>query len=555
MAEVAFLKELVVVFGAAVLVVAVLRRLGVPPIAGLILTGVAAGPAALGLVHDTHDIDRLAEIGVVLLLFGIGLELSLDKLRRIWKAVIIGGTLQVGASVLITAVAARAFGLPWTTGVFVGCIVAVSSTAIVLRGLSARGELETPHGRLALGILVFQDLSVVPMIVVVPFLAGGNLAAGDLLRAAGVSIAALAGVLIAARLLVPHLLQFVAKVRERDLFVLTVFLICFGTAWLVSHAGISLALGAFLAGLVVAGSEFRHQAMSELIPAREVMASLFMVSVGMLVDVGRIGANTGAILGLLAAILVGKFVIILLVASVLRLPLRVGILTAAALSQIGEFSFVLLRAASGTTLVPAALEQDLLVAIVASMVLTPLALQFGPHLAAGASRVPWLNSLLGIRSTSDIDGGTSLAGHVVIAGYGLAGRTLATALREIGVPYVILDLNPDNVRDGRMKGEPMLLADVTRPEGLHEISLASARQLVVAINDPNAGDRAVRAARHEAPNLPILVRCQYASDIEALYEAGATQVISMELEGANRVAEWAIARLTSPVELRHHHHD
>lgn len=555
MAEVAFLKELVVVFGAAVLVVAVLRRLGVPPIAGLILTGVAAGPAALGLVHDTHDIDRLAEVGVVLLLFGIGLELSLDKLRRIWKAVIIGGSLQVGLSVLVTALVVRGFGLPWTTGVFVGCIVAVSSTAIVLRGLSARGELETPHGRLALGILVLQDLSVVPMMVVVPFLAGGNLAAGGLLRAAGVSIAALAAVLIAARLLVPHLLQFVAKVRERDLFVLTVFLICFGTAWLVSHAGISLALGAFLAGLVVAGSEFRHQAMSELIPAREVMASLFMVSVGMLVDVGRIGDNTGAILGLLAAILAGKFIIILLVASVLRLPLRVGILTAAALSQIGEFSFVLLRAASGTSLVPDALEQDLLVAIVASMVLTPLALQFGPHLAAGASRVPWLNSLLGIRSASDIDGGTSLAGHVVIAGYGLAGRTLATALREIGVPYVILDLNPDNVRDGRAEGEPMLLADVTRPESLHEISLASARQLVVAINDPNAGDRAVRAARHEAPNLPILVRCQYATDIEALYDAGATQVISMELEGANRVAEWAIARLTSPVELRHHHHD
>ncbi len=538
----ALLGELVIVLAAAVLVVAVLRRIGVPTIAGLIATGVLAGPGALGIVKDTEAIEHLAEVGVVLLLFGIGLELSLERLRLIWKAVLVGGMIQVGVTAALTTLVAVGFDLPLQTGIFLGFVVSVSSTAIVLRGLAARGEIDAPHGRLALGILVFQDLAVVPMMVVVPFLAGERAPEGGVLRATLVSVAVLALVLIAARLVVPKLLRAVAATRERDLFILTVFLICFGTAWAVSSAGISLALGAFLAGLVVAGSEFRHQALSDLIPAREVLASLFMVSVGMLLDLGAIRDQFATIDALLVAVLVGKFVVVLVTALLLRLPLSIGILTAAALCQIGEFSFVLLTAASGTSLVSPALEQSLLAAIVASMVLTPLALQFGPRLATRAARTPWLNLQLGVRTVGDA-GPPRLEGHVVIAGYGLAGQTLARRLREIETPYVILDVNPDNVRRGSQEGEPMLLADVTAVDVLHELSIASARLLVVAINDANAAERAVRAAHAEAGGLDILVRCPYATDVERLYRAGATQVISMELEGANQVADWVVSRL------------
>lgn len=538
------LGELVIVLAAAVIVVAVLRRIGVPTIAGLIATGILAGPGALGIVRDTTDIEHLAEVGVILLLFGIGLELSLDRLRLIWKAVLIGGVLQVGATAALTAAIAVGLGLSVPTGFFLGFVVSVSSTAIVLRGLAARGEIDAPHGRLALGILVFQDLAVVPMMVLVPFLAGTGGTGGELLRATAMSLAVLGVVLLAARLVVPRLLRLVARTRERDLFILTVVLICFGTAWAVSSAGIALALGAFLAGLVVAGSEFRHQALSDLIPAREVLASLFMVSVGMLLDLGAIRSNIGTIGLLLAAILAGKFVIVLATALALRLPLSVGILTAAALCQIGEFSFVLLTAASGTSLVSPALGQSLLAAIVASMVLTPMALQFGPRLAIRAARIPWLNLQMGVGTVGDA-GHPRLEGHVVIAGYGLAGQTLARRLREIDVPYIILDVNPDNVRLGRKEGEPMLLADVTAVDVLHELSIASARMLVVAINDPNAAERAVRAAHAEAGALEILVRCPYASDVDMLYRAGATQVISMELEGANHVADWVASRFAS----------
>ena len=433
MPEIDYLKELVIVLGAAVVVVAVLRRLGVPSIAGFILAGVLAGPSALGLVGDTHQVEVLAEIGVVLLLFGIGLELSLDRLRRIWKAVLLGGGIQVALTLACTAILASWFGLTGGSAVFLGCVVAVSSTAVVLRGLSTRGELEAPHGRLAVGILVFQDLCVIPMILMVPFLAGGGGGAQEIVITISTAVLILVGALLAASRLVPRLLAFVARTRERELFILTVFLVCFGTAWALSLAGISLALGAFLAGLVVAGSEFRHQAMSDLIPAREILASLFFVSVGMLLDVSHVFENLMPTVGLLGAILVGKFAIILGTALVLRLPLRVGILSAATLCQVGEFSFVLLKAASGTELLGATLSHNLLVAIILSMLLTPVAIAFGPHLASGAARVPWLNRLLGAEPPG-IDAQEPHRDHVIVAGYGLTGREVCRAVRKRGSP-------------------------------------------------------------------------------------------------------------------------
>jgi len=237
MHEVALLKDLVIVLGAAVIVVAVLRRVGIPSVAGFILTGVLAGPTALGLVDDTHQVEALAEIGVVLLLFGIGLELSLERLRRLWKVIVLGGGLQVVVTIGCAAAAATWFGMSSGAALFLGCVVAVSSTAIVLKGLSRRGEIDAPHGRLAVGILVFQDLCVVPMILAVPFLAGQGGSTEEVLYTIGTALAILAGVLLAARVLVPRILAFVARTRERDLFILTVFLVCFGTAWAVSLAG------------------------------------------------------------------------------------------------------------------------------------------------------------------------------------------------------------------------------------------------------------------------------------------------------------------------------
>lgn len=543
MSDFEFLRDLVVIFGVALVVVAALRRIGVPSIAGFIVAGVVAGPSVLRLVDDVHQVEILAETGVVLLLFGIGLELSLERLKRLWKAVLAGGAAQVGLTLTVVTVTGLGFGLRFPTALFVGCIVSVSSTAIVLRGLSVRGELEAPHGKLALAILVFQDLCVVPMILAIPLLAGTGGSGTDALMAIGIAVGLLAGILILARLIVPRVLEMIARTRQRDLFVLAVFVVCFGTAWAVSGAGISLALGAFLAGLVVAGSEYRHQALADLIPLREVLASVFFVSIGMLLNVADVIVHIAPILGLLLAILIGKFIIIVLTAALMRLSLRASVLTGAALCQVGEFSFVLFRSAHGTGLLDEALSQNLLVAIILSMLITPVAIALGPRLAAGAARVSWLERLLSIRSAEQ-GVPAKQSNHTIIAGYGITGRMLADALRERGHDYVIADLNADVVRLCSARGEPVYYGDVTSPEVLESLGIERARALVLAVNDPGATMRAIRIARTIAPHLWILARTQYAMDEALLREAGASDVISAETQAAHKVVDVVGATLT-----------
>lgn len=542
MAEVAYLKDLVVVLAASVLVVTVLRRLGIPSIAGFILAGVAAGPAVLGLVDNVHEVQVLAEVGIVLLLFGIGMELSLERLRRLWKPVLVGGGLQVALAVAGTAGVALLLGLEPGSAIFVGFVVAISSTAVVLRGLAARGELSAPHGQLALGILVFQDLSVVPMMLAVPFLTGEGGSPQEIAWAVGKTLLILGGVLVAAGALVPRLLALAAGTRERELFVLTVFLVCLGVTWALSHAGISLALGAFLAGLIVGGSEFRRHATAEVIPAREVLACLFFVSIGMLLDVEAASTRLPATLGMLGAILAGKFLIVLAAARVLRLPPRVGILSAAALCQIGEFSFVLLNAASGSGLLGEALSQDLLVAIILSMLLTPVALAAGPRLALRAARVPWLDRLLGAPPPG-VDVREPHRDHVVIAGYGLAGREICGALRGAGLRYLVLDIRAENVRSANAAGDRAVLADVTRKEVLDEIGCEHARLVVLAVNDPGATELAIRTIRAMAARVPILARTQYELDRPSLLAAGATSVVTGERSATSALVTACLAAL------------
>jgi len=537
MTELAFLLDLVIILAAAVAVVAFLHRLRVPSIAGFIVAGAVIGPHALGLVQDLHQVEVLAETGVVLLLFGIGLELSLNRVRRLWRPIAVGGAVQVGVTILVVLGISVLYGRDIRSGLLLGFIIAVSSTAIVLRGLSERGELETPHGRLALGILIFQDLCVVPMVLVIPVL-GDTAGAGPsvlvpLLKAAVV----VTGVLVAARIVVPRFLEAIARTRKRDLFVLSVFLICLGTAWAVSIAGVSLALGAFLAGLVVSGSRYREQAMSDLVPLRDVLASVFFVSIGMLLDLRNVLDHLLPILGLFGAIIAGKFLIIFLSASIMRLPLRAGIMTATSLAQVGEFAFVLLLAASGTGLLEEPLRSNLTVAIILSMLATPFGLALGPHLAGGLGKLSPLTRLLQVRTTEEMHETESLRNHVIIAGYGLTGRNLARSLTRIGTPYIIVDINTENVRDAARQGEPACFGDVTSAEVLQHLGTADAREFVIAINDPDATARATRAARRAAPDLRITVRTTYDADVKRLEEAGATHVVAAEAAAADALID------------------
>jgi CPA2 family monovalent cation:H+ antiporter-2 len=537
------LSNLVVIFAVAVAIVLLLRRVGIPSIAGFILAGVIVGPHSLGLVSDPDEVLRLAEIGVALLLFGIGMELSLDSVRRLWQPILLGGGLQV---IVTTAVAAAIFlasGVRAGVAVLLGCVVAVSSTAVVLSALRSRSEIDAPHGRVALGILIFQDLCVVPMILVIPLLAGGSTSPLTLLWTVAKAVVVIAAVIVGARLVVPRFLGVIARTRQRDLFVLSVFLVSVGTAWLVSTTGVSLALGAFLAGLVVAGSEYRHQAMSDLVPFREVFASLFFVSVGMLLSPASIAANAASILVMLVAIIVGKGVIAILAGLALRIPLRVCVLAGLALAQAGEFSFVLLSSGRGAMTMPQPLTDNLTVAVILSMLLAPLVIAVAPRVSAGVGWAPAITRRLGIRTPGErAESAAALRDHVIIAGYGLAGQDLAQSLEDFGIPFLVVDLNAENVRRAIQQTMPAYFGDVTSPEVLELLGARNARELVIVINDAAASERAVHAARSVAPGLPVLVRARYATDVSRLFLAGATQVIVAELEASVEITRRVLDR-------------
>lgn len=543
MNDIPYLRDLVVIFAVAVVVVTALHRLKIPSIAGFILAGILVGPGGFGLVDDVHKVEVLAETGVALLLFGIGLEISLERLRRLWWPVLAGGALQVGLTAAATFAVCRLLGYSPNLALFIGFVIAISSTAIVLQGLEARGELDAPHGRLTLGILVFQDLSVVPMMLAIPLLSGSGPPAQNLFSALLRTVAILASVLLAARLIVPRALRLIAKTRQRNLFVVAVLLVSIGTAWVLWICGIPLALGAFLAGLVVAGSEYRHQALADLISFRDAFTSIFFVSIGMLLDPGAILENIIPILILLVAVLAGKSGLVFITAMIMRLPLRVCVLAAAALAQVGEFSFILMRGAQTTGLVTDHLAGNLVVVAVLSMFVTPFGLSLGPHLAAGVGKIQVLTRLLKVSTAEDAaEEVRTMHEHVIIGGYGLAGQQLAQALRQSGIPYVIAELNVENVRNAISKGEPAYFCDITSLEVLECLQAADAGELVLLINDPDANQRAVKAARSLAPNLHIVVRASYQLDIRPLLKAGANEIIAAEIEAAVEVVSRTLNR-------------
>ncbi len=531
-----FLKDLVVILTGALVVVVILHRFRIPAIAGFILAGMIIGPRSLGLVSDVQQVRNLAEIGVVLLLFGIGLELSLERMKRLWRPVIVGGLLQVLFFITVAYIIGRQAGLSGSTALFIGFIMSTSSTAVVIRGLETRGEIDAPHGRLSLGIQVLQDLCLVPMMMAFPYLAGKPGNPLDILYSLTISGVLVGAVLVASRKIIPRILGIVARTRQRSLFVMAVLLICIGTAWATSEAGVTLALGAFLAGLVVAGSGYKFQALSDLLAFKDVFAGVFFVSVGMLLVPGVLTGNIVPILALLAVIMIGKFILVLLTGIIIRLPLRVAVLTGVALAQIGEFAFVLFAVERGTGLIEEPLAGNLMAAAILSMLITPFAMALGPHLAAGASKIKALTRLMKVHEAEEADASIkSLHNHIIIGGFGFTGHELASALKDCQIPYLIVDLNVENVRRAQEKKEPIYFGDITSAEVLDHLGATRARALIIAINDPGAVLRTVKSARSLSPDLYILARTNYILDVGSLLEAGASEVIPSELEAAARV--------------------
>ncbi len=544
------LEELVIVAGLGVLVALVLGRFRLPTITGLLAAGAIAGPHGLGLVREREAIEVLAEVGVVLLLFSIGLEFSISRLRRIVKLLLVGGSIQVGATFAAVLGVAVLLGRPVAEGIVYGCMFALSSTAIVLRLLGERGEMDAPHGRFIVGVLIFQDLCVVPMVLLVPLLAEGG-SARDLAVSVGWAAVKAAGVvalvLVAARFVVPRALAWVDASRSRELFLLSVLTLCVGTAWLTSLAGLSLALGAFLGGVAVADTTFGQRALGDILPLRDAFVSVFFISLGMLLDPQVFVTSGGAVALLFVGFVLLKGLFATLAAVAMRFPARAAWLAGVGLAQFGEFGFVLLRMSETGGLVAPEDSRVVMAAGILSMSVTPLLLRLAPHMTAGERMLAPLARLL---TTDSIDVHPEVEEHtkehVILIGYGVAGRLVATALSRCGLDYVALELNSETVRQARARGEPVYYGDATSPEALSHAGIESARVVAIMINDPSAVPRLLAAIRQCDTRAEVLVRTHYILSRDELIRAGASEVVVEEVESGVELLAMTLRRMGVP---------
>ena len=547
MADLSVLRDLLVLFGLGVAVVVLFHRVRIPPVVGFLITGVVCGPYGFGLIRGVHQVEALAEIGVVLLLFTVGIEFSLQQLMRIRRFLFIGGSLQMGLTLLATTLLARLAALAWPVSIFLGMLVALSSTAIVLRLFADRGEMATPAARAALAILIFQDLCIVPLVLLTPYLGGTGGEPITILWVVAKALLFLTAAIIAARYVVPRLLHIVVGTRKREVFLLTIILLCLGTAWASSRIGLSLALGAFIAGLIISESEYSHQALGEMLPLREVFNSLFFVSMGMLFDVRTLLAHPVLIIGALAATVALKTAVTMGVSWLLGLSLRTAVISSLAIAQIGEFSFVLSKVGLESALLDTDLYQLFLAVAVGTMALTPALHAMAPGIAGWLERhlprrlsagrgMPGLDNI----PTSPLDD------HVIIVGYGLNGRNLARVLDRNRIPYIAVEMNPDTVRHERDGGVPVIFGDASRPEILEHAGISSARVVVIAISDASATRATVATIRQLNAHVHIIARTRYTLEMDPLFSLGTDEVVTEEYETSIEIFSRVLRRYFVP---------
>lgn len=558
------LQDMLILLGLSVVIVYALQKIKVPSIIGFLLTGVIIGPYGFSLINAVDQVEVLSEIGVILLLFVIGMELSIKQLASIKKTVFIGGALQVGVTAAVASVSYQVLGNPWNESVFVGFLFSLSSTAIVLKTLQDRRQISAPHGRNALGILIFQDIIVVPMMLVTPIMAGASTnIAMSIATLLGKSLIVVAITYVSARFIVPRVLYSVAKTNSKELFLLVTITLCFAVAFLTSEAGLSLALGAFLAGLILSESEYSHQATSVILPFRELFTSIFFVSIGMLLQLQFFVTNIGVILGLVALVFVVKSLIAAMAVAVLRYPPRTLILTGLALFQVGEFAFILSKVGLQYELLTPETNQYFLSVSILSMMLTPLVIIFSETIAdrlapvtkvlpfGGQGQEPATLENPGSSTSNQRAPGDSasdshtpgdttshsptshdhaLQNHLVIIGYGINGSNLAKAAAASNIPYIVIETNPETVQRERAKGVPILYGDATEEHILEIAHIDKARVAVVAISDLLATRYVIKAIRSISDSVHLVVRTRYVKETTELLALGADEVIPEEFE-------------------------
>ena len=539
---------------AAVLGVVTCRYFQLPPMLGYLAVGVAIGPNALGLSQNSDSVRHVGEFGVVFLMFVIGLEFNLPKLRAMRKHVFGLGLLQVAVTILVATLAAiglsaalpEIFGMPWQAALALSCALAMSSTAIMVKLMIERLERESEHGKRVMGVLLFQDLAVVPLLVLIPALgASGEDLAGALVIAAVKATLLITVLLAGGQHVMRRWLTLVARRKSEELFVLNLLLITLGLAWLTEFAGLSLALGAFIAGMLISETEFKHQVETDIRPFHDILLGLFFISIGMLLDWRLVLERWPLVLILLVLPTLFKAALVTGLSKLLGASSGVSLRTGLYLAQAGEFGFVLLTLAQANSLVPPALLNPILASMVLSMLATPFIVMYSNRIVMKLVSSEWL--LQSLQMTTIARKSISTKRHVIICGYGRCGQNLAKMLEREGIPYIALDLDPDRVRQAAAAGDSVVFGDAARLQALIAAGIARASAVVITYLDVAGALKVLSHTRAHAPQVPVIVRTQDDLNLEILQAAGATEVVPETIEGSLMLASHALALVGVPM--------
>ena len=555
-----FLGELVLIGGLAVAIILVFQKLKIPPVIGLIFTGIIIGPSGIGAVYDQKLISTLAELGVILLLFTIGLEFSLDELKKLQKIVLVGGFVQILLTSLV--ISALSYWFMFTIGhtislsaaVFLGLTFSVSSTAICLKILTDRDELALPHGRIALGILIFQDIAIVPLMIGINLLNPQSaLSLGLMAKKIGIIVLFAIIIVIGFRLLMPKVVRLIASLHAREVLVIGALVICFGAAYLTSLAGLSLALGSFIAGMIIASTDESHQISVTIDPFREAFSSIFFISVGLLLDVKMI--NLPLFIAIALVVLLVKGFLVAGIALSLGNSLRVSMMAGMALAQIGEFSFVLAETGLKNSLITHEVFQAMLTISVVTMIVTPamiaIAPKFADQLAPALGFIPLVSRDTPAHVVRPPDSTIICAGeiHAAIIGFGLNGQNVAAVLHATNISYSVLEIDREMVKTMRKKGEPIFYGDCTEKKSLLRAGIDHARAVVLGISDTSAIGNSIAMIRQINNKAFIIVRARTLDDVASLYKSGADVVVTEKFETSIQIFSQLLNHFTVDPEL------
>jgi CPA2 family monovalent cation:H+ antiporter-2 len=539
---------------AAVLGVVVFRSLKLPPMLGYLVVGVLIGPHALALGGHSEALRHIGEFGVVFLMFVIGLEFNLPKLRAMRQHVFGLGLSQVlltivlgtAGSLFLAALAPTLWKMDWRTSVVLSGALAMSSTAIVVKLLSERLELETEHGKRVMGVLLFQDLAVVPLLVLIPALGSpAESLITSLLIASLKAAAVITLLLVGGQRVMRWWLTLVARRKSEELFVLNLLFVTLGLAWITELAGLSLALGAFIAGMLISETEYKHQVETDIRPFHDVLLGLFFITIGMLLDWRLVAKEWALVLLMMTLPVLFKLALVTVLARLFRATMGVALRTGLYLAQAGEFGFVLLTLAQENQLVPAGLMNPILASMVLSMLATPFIVMYSNRIVMKLVSSEWM--LQSLQMTTIARRAINQNKHVIICGYGRCGQNLARMLEREGIPCIALDLDPDRVRQASAAGEQVVFGDAARLQALVAAGLARASAVVVTYIDVPGAMRVLANVRSHAPQVPVIVRTQDDRDLEKLQAAGATEVVPELLEGSLMLASHALALVGVPM--------